>query len=81
MIPPKPDANLATRSPWFPRDVLPLPDRQGWYETRAWTDHFRMWQASVVYWWDGHVFRFGPDTVAAGWGFHPKDQWRGRNSP
>lgn len=81
MTPPKPDANLATRSPWFPRNILPLPNRVGWYETRTWSADFRMWCHNAMYWWDGHVFRFGPNAVATGWGFFERDQWRGRNCP
>lgn len=79
--PPTPDANLAERSPWFPRDILPLADRPGWYETREWHDALRMWGRSTVRWWDGHVFRSAPRGVAVGFGFHPRDQWRGRNIP
>jgi hypothetical protein len=75
------DADLSSRTPWFGRDEKPV--RVGWYECRHWAGHYRKWKLNVWRWWDGHVFRFSPNSlgVASDFGFHPYDQWRGRVEP
>lgn len=75
------DSDLTKRTPWFPHDIKPV--HIGWYECRYWSDSYRKWGLETYRWWDGYVFKFGPDSesVASDFGFHPNDQWRGRTTP
>lgn len=73
------DADLASRTPWFPVGTLPV--RTGWYEARYWSEQYRKWSDTLFRYWNGRDWLFGDEGLPSDMGGHPRDQWRGKVAP